>query len=99
MGDYHRFLTMLSKEFQRYLMENEKLGDSIPPNAMVVFQVDGDDDFNAWHKDTSLKNREKDQPVICISVKKWREHSSIKELQLAEMGENLDSEMGVPGPA
>ena len=99
MGDYNRFLTMLSKEFQRYLMEHEKLGESIPPNAMVVFQVDGDDDFNAWHKNTSLRNREKDQPVIFISVKKWREHSSIEELHLAEVGGNLAPEMGVPAPA
>ena len=80
-------------------MENEKLGESIPPNAMVVFQVDGDDDFNAWHKNTSLRNREKDQPVIFISVKKWREHSSIEKLHLAEVGGNLVPEMGVPAPA
>ena len=45
---------MLSTEFQRYVMENEKLGEKIPLNAMVVFQVDGEDDFNNWHKDTSL---------------------------------------------
>ena len=99
MGDYNRFLTMLSTEFQRYLMEHEKLGESIPPNAMVVFQVDGDDDFNAWHKNTSLRNREKDQPVIFISVKKWREHSSIEELHLAEVGETLEPATGVPTSA
>ena len=99
MTVYNRFLTFLSKEFLRYIMENEKLGESIPPNAMVVFQVDGDDDFNGWHKNTSLRNREKDQPVIFISVKKWREHSSIEELHLAKVGGNLSPEMGVPAPA
>jgi len=98
MGNYNRFLTMLSTEFQRYLMENEKLGDKIPLNAMVVFQVDGEDDFNNWHKNTSLRNREKDQPVISIRVKRWREHSSIEELHLAEEGEKLGpaSEMHAP---
>ena len=99
MTVYNRFLTMLSTEFQRYLMEHEKLGESIPPNAMVVFQVDGDDDFNFWHKNTSLRNREKDQPVIFIRVKKWREHSSIEELHLAEVGETLESATGVPTSA
>ena len=79
-------------------MENEKLGEKMPLNAMVVFQVDGEDDFNNWHKDTSLRNREKDQTVILIKVKKWREHSSIEELHLAEVGEKLElpSVMSVP---
>jgi len=99
MGNYSRFLTMLSTEFQRYVMENEKLGEKIPLNAMVVFQVDGEDDFNQWHKNTSLRNREKDQPVILIRVKKWREHSSIEELHLAEGGEQFDPLSGVPGSA
>jgi hypothetical protein len=98
MGNYHPFLTMLSTKFQRYVMENEKLGEKMPLNAMVVFQVDGEDDFNNWHKDTSLRNREKDQTVILIKVKKWREHSSIEELHLAEVGEKLElqSVMSVP---
>ena len=96
MSDYNRFLTMLSTEFQRYLMENEKLGERIPINAMVVFQVDGDDDFNRWHKNTSLRNQEKDQPVILIKVKRWREHSSIEELHLSEIGEKLEPATGVP---
>ena len=99
MGNFDRFLTMLSTEFQRYIMENEKLGENIPLNAMVMFQVDGEDDFNGWHKNTSLRNREKDQPVILIRVKKWREHSSIEELHLADIGEILDPASGVPAPA
>jgi len=99
MGNFDRFLTMLSTEFQRYIIENEKLGEKIPLNAMVMFQVDGEDDFNQWHKNTSLRNREKDQPVILIRVKKWREHSSIEELHLAEVGERLDPASGVPAPA
>ena len=98
MGNYNRFLTMLSTEFQRYVMENEKLGEKIPLNAMLVFQVDGEDNFNNWHKDTSMRNREKDQPVILIRVKKWREHSSIEELHLAEVGEKPDPASGVPAP-
>ena len=96
MGDYHRFLTMLSTEFQRYFMENERFGEKIPLNAMVVFQVAGDDDFNRWHKKISLRNREKDQPVILIRVKRWREHSSIEELHLAEIGEELEPATGMP---
>ncbi|MDP3298239.1 MAG: hypothetical protein Q8N09_11760 [Thermodesulfovibrionia bacterium] len=84
MSNYTNFLTMVSTEFHRYLMENEEFAEKIPANAMVIFQVEGEDDFNRWHKETSLKNRELDQPVIFVYVKKWRKHSSIEELKLAE---------------
>ncbi len=84
MHNYKNFLGMVSTEFHRYLMENEELGEKIPANAMVIFEIEGEDDFNRWHKETSLRNRESDQPVVFINVKKWRTHSSIEELNLAE---------------
>ncbi len=90
MGNFNRFLAMLSTEFHKYLIDNQQLDEKIPPNAMVIFQVDGDDAFNRWHKDMSLRNREKDQPMILIRVKSWRDHSSIEELHLAEVGEKLE---------
>jgi hypothetical protein len=99
MGNYNSFLTMVSTEFHRYLMENEKLGEKIPVNAMVIFQVDGEDDFNRWHKETSLRNREQDQPLVLISVKKWRQHSSIEELHLSEVKGKLESTLGAASPA
>jgi len=83
MSNYTNFLAMVSTEFNRYLMENEEFTVNIPPNAMVIFQVEGEDEFNNWHKETSLKNREQDQPIIYIYVKKWRSHSSIEEISLA----------------
>lgn len=83
MGAYNRFLSMLSTEFHKYLMQNEAMADSIPANALVIFEVEGDDDFNRWNKTMSLRNQEKDQPIIMIHVKRWREHSAIEELHLA----------------
>jgi len=83
MNNYKEFITMLSSEFNRYLMENEKLAKKIPVNAMIIFQVDGEEEFNKWHKDVSLKNKEAGQPVIFLHVKKWRKHSSIEELSMA----------------
>jgi hypothetical protein len=65
-------------------MENEEFAEKIPTNALVIFQIKGEDDFNRWHKETSLKNRESDQPVVLVNVKRWRKHSSIEELNLAE---------------
>ncbi|WP_333653442.1 DUF5647 family protein [Dissulfurispira sp.] len=83
MGNYTNFLAMISTEFHRYLMENENFADKIPANAMIIFQVEGEDDFNKWHEETSLRNREADQPVVYVYVKKWRKHSSIEEISLA----------------
>ncbi len=82
MSNYTNYLTMLSTEFHRYIMENEEVADNIPANALVIFQVEGEDDFNDWHRETSLKNREGGQPVIYVYVNKWRKHSSIEELKV-----------------
>ena len=83
MNKFTEFLAMVSTEFHRYLMENEEFVDKISAKALVIFQVEGEDEFNKWHKETSLKNREPEQPVIYIFVKKWRRHSSIEEISLA----------------
>ena len=99
MGNYNNFLTMLSTEFHRYLMENQELGEKIPINAMVIFKVEGEDDFNRWHKETSLRNREQDQPLVFISVKRWRQHSSIEELHLSEATTELEHTPGTPTAA
>ena len=85
MSDYTNFLAMVSTEFHRYLMENDEFADEIPANALVIFQIEGEDDFNNWHKQISLRNREGDQPVIYVYVTKWRKHSSIEEMRLAKV--------------
>ncbi len=82
MSNYTNYLTMLSTEFHRYIMENEEVAENIPANALVIFQVEGEDDFNNWHRETSLKNREGGQPIIYVYVKRWRKHSSIEELKV-----------------
>ena len=85
MSNYTSFLTMVSTEFHRYLMENDEFSNKIPANALVIFQVEGEDDFNSWHKEMSLRNHEKDQSIIYVYVKKWRKHSSIDEIRLAKV--------------
>jgi hypothetical protein len=76
---------MVSTEFHKYTMENKKLAAKIPANALVIFQIEGENDFNKWHKKTSLRNREPGQPMIYVYVKKWRDHSSIEEVNVAEV--------------
>jgi len=85
MNDYGNFLAMISTEFHRYLMENEEFAKKIPENAIVIFQVEGEDEFNNWHEATSLKNREPGQTAVYVYLKKWREHSLIEEANLEKI--------------
>jgi len=82
MSDYSKFTAMLASEFHRYLMEDEKRTPKLPENVLLIFQVDGEDDFNRWHKEMSIRNKEADQPVAFVHLKKWRLHSSIEDLTL-----------------
>ncbi len=85
MNTYSKFLTMLSTEFDRYIMENEEVANTIPPNAMIIFQVHGEDEFNTWHKNLSLKHHETEQPIFYVHIHRWRAHSLIEELTLAKV--------------
>ena len=82
MSDYNKFTTMLASEFHRYLMENEEKANALPENVLLIFQVDGEEDFNRWHKEMSLRNREADQPITVVHLKKWRLHSVIEDMTL-----------------
>ena len=84
MNDYNKFAAMISSEFQRYLMENEQSSDLLTSNSLVVFQVEGEEDFNLWHKNLSLKNREAGQTITYVHLKKWRLHSVIEDMTFVE---------------
>jgi hypothetical protein len=73
---------MLASEFHRYLMDHDALAGQVPPNALIVFHVDGEDDFNEWHRATSMRNRQSHQPMLTVSVRTWRKHSLIADLDL-----------------
>ena len=82
MSDYNKFTAMLASEFHRYLMGDEEKARQLPDNAVIVFQVDGEEDFNRWHKEMTLRNMETHQPVAYVHLKKWRLHSSIEDMTL-----------------
>jgi hypothetical protein len=82
MSDYNKFTAMLASEFHRYLIEDEERAPMLPENVLLIFQVEGEEDFNRWHKEMSLRNREADQPVAVVHLKKWRLHSVIEDMTL-----------------
>ena len=70
MNSHSKLNSILSSEFHKFLMKNSQMAEKIPPNALVIFQVNGDEEFNNWNLEASLKNRETNQPVIKVMVNK-----------------------------
>ena len=60
---------ILVTEFDRYVIEHPEFAAEIPPNAQIVLQVEGDDDYNEWSRQLAKKQRERRQPTIYVKVK------------------------------
>ena len=60
--------TMLVREFDRYVLEHPEFAEKIPENALVVMQIDGDDEFNEWARRTAQSMAEKDTPIVYVTV-------------------------------
>ncbi|MBC8182945.1 hypothetical protein H8E88_17715 [candidate division KSB1 bacterium] len=82
MTEYSKLAALISSEFNKYLVEHEEVADKIPQNALVVFQVENERKFNKWSRDISQRNREKNQPLIFVNIKKWRQKASVEELDV-----------------
>ena len=82
MNSYGGFVSFLSSEFQRYLLEHQEEAEQVPSNALIVFDVAGEPEFSRWHRDVSLKNRESGQPIIHVRVGRLRRHAAIEEVKL-----------------
>ncbi|PIQ94171.1 MAG: hypothetical protein COY75_03785 [Nitrospirae bacterium CG_4_10_14_0_8_um_filter_41_23] len=63
MNIMERKNTELIKEFNRYIREHPEFADSIPNNAVVVMQLEGDEEFNRWGYEIAKSHAEKGQPL------------------------------------
>ena len=73
------------KEFNRYIREHPEFADNIPNNAIVVMQLEGDEDFNKWSHSLGKSHEEKGQPVIYVRIKRIKPvRSRIEELELEQ---------------
>ncbi|MBI5125884.1 MAG: hypothetical protein HZA70_06595 [Planctomycetes bacterium] len=82
MKPYSKLVAMLSSEFQKYLMENPRVESRVPRNALVIFQIEGEEMFNKWSRKISLRNREKGQPVVTVVIQGWREAPFLEEVKV-----------------
>jgi len=60
--------SMLVKEFDRYILEHPEFADEIPNNALVVMQIEGDEEFNNWARETAQSVAEKETPIVYVTI-------------------------------
>jgi hypothetical protein len=71
MNDRRRFIeknSMLVREFDRYILEHPEFADALPNNALVIMQIEGDEEFNRWAKQTGKECAERDNPIVYVTV-------------------------------
>ena len=69
---FERLKSVLGYEFDRYVMEHPDFAEKIPPGAIVVLQVEGEDDFNKWARNIAELHRGKEEPILYVQVKGLR---------------------------
>ena len=83
MNVMERKNTDLVKEFNTYIREHPWFADSIPNNAIIIMQLEGDEEFNKWSLSLAKSHAENGRPVICVRIKKMKSvRSRIEELEL-----------------
>ncbi len=74
---------MLVKEFDRYVLEYPEFANKIPDNALVVMQMEGDEEFNNWARKTAQSIAEKDTILVYITITELKPvRSRIEKLKL-----------------
>lgn len=74
-------------EFERYLLEHPRLAERIPDEAVICFQVKGDETFNAWSRRLAQERAEKEhKPVVYVAIQRLRPISSrIERVELTHV--------------
>jgi hypothetical protein len=81
--DFSEKNTMLVKEFDKYILEHPDFAERIPDNALVVMQMEGDEDFNEWAREAALEIADKQTPPIYITITELKPvRSRIEKLKI-----------------
>lgn len=74
----------LVTEFNRYVREQPEFAGQIPDNALVAMLVDGDENFNQWSREGTMRQAEKGQPIVYVRIKRLGPiRSRIQEVEVA----------------
>lgn len=74
-------------EFERYLLEHPEFSKQIPDEAVICFQVKGEESFNRWSRHVAQERAEKERkPLVYIAIHSLRPvRSRIEKLKLAHV--------------
>ena len=73
----------LVKEFDRYILEHPEFAERLPDNALVVMQIEGDDEFNHWAKQAAQEAADEDTPIAYVTITEIKPvRSRIERLRL-----------------
>ena len=89
MNNKKRFIeknTMIVREFDKYIMEYPEFADKIPDNALVVMQLEGDEEFNIWAREVAQEAAEKDTSIVYVTITEMKPvRSRIEKLKLEQV--------------
>jgi hypothetical protein len=75
--------TMLVSEFDKYIIEHPEFAESIPDNALVVMQIEGDEDFNKWARELAKGIVDCENPAVYVTVTELKPvRSRIEKLKI-----------------
>jgi hypothetical protein len=74
-------------EFERYLLEHPKLAAKIPDEAVICFQVQGEESFNRWSRGVAQERAQREgKPLVCVAIHRLRPvRSRIEKVELAQV--------------
>jgi hypothetical protein len=61
---------LLIGEFNQYVFDHPDVLEKIPNRAMVVLQLEGDEEYNAWSRRIAEAGREPGRPVAYFYIRK-----------------------------
>jgi len=83
MNIFERQNGILGMEFDRYMREHPDFGENFQKNSHIVLLKQGDDKFNEWSTNMGKKQKEVNQEIVYVTIKKLAPiHSRIEELEL-----------------
>ena len=83
MNTFEQKNTELIKEFNRYVREHPKFAEQIPNEAIVILQLEGDDEFNTWVRQLAEGRRSEGHTMLLVKIKRLKPlRSRIEQLEL-----------------
>ncbi|HEV8711741.1 MAG TPA: DUF5647 family protein [Candidatus Binatia bacterium] len=61
---------LLIQEFNQYLFDHPEFLKRVPQGAVIVLQLEGDEEYNRWSRRMAHKTQEEEQPLAFVEIRK-----------------------------